>query len=101
MTRRSEPEVGVASENHRQTVRQLGPILIHTASAALLSLGMFHPSIIKTSGPAGVSGVESCTGSRSSAGARAIDVAPTTKVLRSIIMPIPLPDFQPMSLQGR
>jgi hypothetical protein len=80
-----EPEVGVASENHRQTVRQERPILIHTASAALLSLGTFHPSIIKTSWPAGVSGVRSCTGSRSSAGARAIDVAPATKVLRSMM----------------
>src|SRR5271165_6680708 len=60
-----EPEVGVASENHRQTVRQEWPILIHTASAALLSLGTVHPSIIKTSGPAGVSGVGSRTGSRS------------------------------------
>jgi hypothetical protein len=47
--------VGAASENHRQTVRQERPILIHTTSAALLSLGTFHPSIIKTSWPAGVS----------------------------------------------
>ena len=88
-----EPEVGVASENHRQAVRQERPILIHTASAALLSLGTFHPSIIKTSWPAGVSGAGSCTGSRSSAGARAIDVAPATKALRSIIMPLSPPDF--------
>jgi hypothetical protein len=88
-----EPEVGVASDHHRQTVRQDRSILIHTASAALLSLGTFHPSITKTSWPAGASGIGSCTGSRSSAGARAIDVAPATKVLRSIIMPLLLPDF--------
>jgi len=44
-----EPELGVASENHRQVVRQERPILIHTASAASLSLGTFHPSIIKSS----------------------------------------------------
>jgi hypothetical protein len=88
-------------ENHRQAVRQEGPIVIHTASAALLSPGAFHPSIIKTSWPAGVSGVGSCTGSRSSAGARAIDVAPATKVLRSIIIPLPFQISQSMPLQCR
>jgi hypothetical protein len=87
-----EPEVGGPRENHRQAVRQEWPILIHTASAALLSPGAFHPSIIKASWPAGVSGVGRCTGSRSSADAKPTDAVPATKVLRSIIMPLPLPD---------
>jgi hypothetical protein len=85
--------VGVASENHRQTARQERPIPIHIASAPVLSLGTFHPSIIKTSGPAGFSEVGSCIGSRSSACARTIDVVPAKKVLRSIIMQPPFPDF--------
>ena len=88
-----EPEVGGSRENHRQAVRQEWPILIHTASAALLWPGAFHPSIIKASWPAGVSGVGSCTGSRSSADAKPTDAVPATKVLRLIIMPLPLPDF--------
>jgi hypothetical protein len=41
------PGSGFASENYRQTVRQKRLVLIHTASAAMLSLGTFHPSIIK------------------------------------------------------
>jgi hypothetical protein len=89
----AKPEVGGPRENHRQAVRQEWPILIHTASAALLWPGAFHPSIIKASCPAGVSGVGSCTGSRSSADAKPTDAVPATKVLRSIIMPLPLPDF--------
>jgi hypothetical protein len=69
------PGSGFASENYRQTVRQKRLVLIHTASAAMLSLGTFHPSIINTSWPAGVSGVGSCTGSRSTLGRVSVEIS--------------------------
>src|SRR5262245_32429113 len=73
---------------YRQAARNERPILIHTALAAPRSSGTLHPSTNKTTRPMVVSGVGSCAGNRSSAGATTTNAEPATKVLRLVIMPL-------------
>src|SRR5215510_15579122 len=80
--------------NHRQAVRHEWPILIHATSAAPLSSGSLHPSILKVSGVSCVASVGSKAGSRGSAGTIVVRATPATKSRLSIIIPPLLPIFR-------
>src|SRR5262245_50031427 len=85
--------------SHRQAVRHEWPILIHATSAAPLSSGSFHPSILKLSGVSCVASVGSEAGSRDSAGAIVVRATPATKSRLSIIIPPLLSILRLISLQ--
>lgn len=83
---------GVAAEmHHRHAVRHEWPILIQIAPAAASWSGMLQPAIMKAGRSPAISGAGNCGGNTLTAGARATAAVPATNVLRSNIMPLPLP----------